>query len=146
MVTSIIMRLLILWCLLQRTLTLSFHSTSTSTVSLHASSYMTEQYPSSLLPKLVVFDLDNTLWSPELYTLRKLPGYSDASGAGPIAGADVQLFTATKMILEEVTVDPRWKETRFAVASRTNKGKWARSLLKQFVIPKTTRSLDDFFE
>jgi hypothetical protein len=36
----------------------------------------------SALPKLVVFDLDHTIWTPELYTLRHLSGYArDAPGA-----------------------------------------------------------------
>ena len=38
------------------------------------------------LPKLIVFDLDNTLWTPELYTLRHLAGYRDARPPGPEAG------------------------------------------------------------
>ena len=29
--------------------------------------------PGAATPKLIVFDLDNTLWSPELYQLRKKP-------------------------------------------------------------------------
>ena len=41
------------------------------------------------LPRLVVFDLDHTLWTPELYTLRHLPGYDDASPPFPVAGEDV---------------------------------------------------------
>lgn len=27
------------------------------------------------LPELIVFDLDHTLWTPGLYTLRQLPNY-----------------------------------------------------------------------
>lgn len=44
------------------------------------------------LPRLVVFDLDNTLWTPELYTLRSFSGYADASPPNPVAGKDVWLL------------------------------------------------------
>eukprot|EP00961_Rhodomonas_salina_P098145 1320921-Rhodomonas_salina.2 len=67
------------------------------------------------MPSLVVFDLDATLWTPELYQLRKLPGYKDASdavlfhhrghdydtghteGPGPVANKDVKLFDGAKV-------------------------------------------------
>jgi hypothetical protein len=39
------------------------------------------------MPKLVVFDLDNTLWTPELYQLRKL----QRMNADPVAGEDIQI-------------------------------------------------------
>ena len=46
----------------------------------------------AVLPRLVVFDLDNTLWTPELYTLRSFSGYADASPPNPVAGKDVWLL------------------------------------------------------
>ncbi len=49
---------------------------------------------SAVLPSLVVLDLDATLWTPELYQLRKLPGYRDASGADVLrARAECHLGT-----------------------------------------------------
>ena len=89
---------------------------------------------SAVLPSLVVFDLDNTLWTPELYQLRKLPGYNDASGPGPVADKDVKLFAGAKDALLELATAERWKGTSVAAASRTNKGPWAKSLLQQFEI------------
>jgi hypothetical protein len=77
---------------------------------------------SAVMPSLVVFDLDNTLWTPELYMLRKLAGYKDASGPGPVANKDVKLFDAAKSALLELMTAERWKGTHIAVASRTNKG------------------------
>ena len=94
------------------------------------------------LPSLIVFDLDNTLWTPELYQLRRLPGYADASGPGPVARKDVNLFPAAEAILSELATDVKWKQTLVAVASRTNKASWARSLLKQFQVSSVC--LDDF--
>lgn len=81
--------------------------------------------PSAFLPSLVVFDLDHTLWTPELYQLRKLPGYQDASGSGPVADKDVRLFPDAQRALLELATAERWKDTEIAVASRTNKGPWA---------------------
>ena len=39
-------------------------------------------------PKLIVLDLDNTVWTPELYQLRKL----QRANQTPVAGHDVKLF------------------------------------------------------
>ena len=98
------------------------------------------------LPSLIVFDLDHTLWTPELYKLRSLKGYADASGPGPIAGKDVRLFKDAEAILTELATEMslrddgggggggRWSATQLAVASRTNKGAWARKLLGQFSV------------
>uniref|UniRef100_A0A0G4GFC1 CSD domain-containing protein n=1 Tax=Chromera velia CCMP2878 TaxID=1169474 RepID=A0A0G4GFC1_9ALVE len=87
------------------------------------------------LPKLIVFDLDNTLWTPELYTLRSLPGYRDASGPGPMAGRDVWLLSGASQALFELVNCERWAETELAVASRTNKGRWAHKLMRSFSVP-----------
>eukprot|EP00586_Coscinodiscus_wailesii_P016562 CAMPEP_0172498796 /NCGR_PEP_ID=MMETSP1066-20121228/117518_1 /TAXON_ID=671091 /ORGANISM="Coscinodiscus wailesii, Strain CCMP2513" /LENGTH=479 /DNA_ID=CAMNT_0013272225 /DNA_START=207 /DNA_END=1646 /DNA_ORIENTATION=- len=93
-------------------------------------------------PSLIVFDLDNTLWTPELYQLRKL----QRNKKNPIAGKDVTLFPAAASIIQKIRSSPRndddddnpWSNTRFAVASRTKSVDWATDLLVQF-------GLDDFF-
>ena len=87
------------------------------------------------LPKVVVFDLDNTLWTPELYTLRKLPGYAGAELPGPRAGTDVWLLDGAAAALHELATCEEWSSTRIAVASRTNKGRWAEQLLRDFACP-----------
>jgi len=87
------------------------------------------------LPELVVFDLDNTLWTPELYTLRKLPNYDSAGPPGPVAGKDVWLINGAAAALHELAACERWTGVRVAVASRTNKGLWAHQLLSTFEIP-----------
>ena len=93
------------------------------------------------LPKLVVFDLDNTLWLPELYQLRSLRGE-------PVAGRDVNLLPGAEAALHELATCERWRAagTKVGVASRTNKGAWARSLLTQFEVPGgiDEKTLDDF--
>jgi len=84
------------------------------------------------LPKVIVFDLDNTLWTPELYQLRRL----ERSNQKPVAGRDVKLFDGAKEVLE--TVIPNLGERDgdnkpiLAIASRTNKVAWAEDLLDQF--------------
>mmetsp|Transcript_10306 Transcript_10306/g.31181 ORF Transcript_10306/g.31181 Transcript_10306/m.31181 type:complete len:678 (-) Transcript_10306:338-2371(-) len=95
-------------------------------------------------PKLIVFDLDQTLWVPELYKLRRLPNYESAGPPGPAAGADVELLPGAEAALTELVTDEAWRGVKLAVASRTNKAPWARSLLKQFEV--AGRSLDDLFE
>lgn len=81
------------------------------------------------LPKVIVFDLDNTLWTPELYQLRRL----DRAKQIPVAGKDVQLFQGAKEILETLIPDlPGDEKPILAIASRTNKVEWAEDLLDQF--------------
>ena len=91
--------------------------------------------PGSAIPKLVVLDLDNTVWTPELYTLRQLDNYASAGPPGPQAGKDVWLIDGAAAALYELATCPLWKDTRVAVASRTNKGAWAHQLLSTFEIP-----------
>ena len=79
--------------------------------------------PSAALPALVVFDLDHTLWTPELYQLRQLAGYQDASGPGPVADVDVRLFDDARRVLVELAHADRWQHAQIAIASRTNKGR-----------------------
>jgi magnesium-dependent phosphatase 1 len=100
---------------------------SSTTTRLHASK-----------PSLIVFDLDNTLWTPELYQLRKL----ERQGVTPVAGKDVKLFPGAQAILDRKRSDGADAGTKFAVASRTKSGEWAHNLLEQFGI----RGLFDYIE
>lgn len=85
-----------------------------------------------LTPKLVVFDLDNTMWTPELYQLRKL----QRNNQFPVANRDVKLYPAIEKILAEKN------NTKFAIASRTKSVEWAHDLLDQFGI----KELFDYIE
>jgi magnesium-dependent phosphatase 1 len=51
-----------------------------------------------------------------------------------VANKDVKLFPAAERVLLELVTAERWKGSKIAVASRTNKGPWAKSLLKQFKV------------
>mmetsp|Transcript_21479 Transcript_21479/g.30359 ORF Transcript_21479/g.30359 Transcript_21479/m.30359 type:complete len:539 (+) Transcript_21479:91-1707(+) len=83
-------------------------------------------------PKLLVFDLDNTLWTPELYQIRQrqLPQVNE----------EIWLFEDARAILRHLLheKDSIWEDTELAIASRTHKGDWANKLLKQFNIDGTT--------
>lgn len=76
-------------------------------------------------PKLLVFDLDNTIWTPELYQIRK---------SNIQAWRDIRLFDGAEAICADLAQngDAFWSDTEFAIASRTNKGDIAESLLAQF--------------
>jgi len=92
------------------------------------------------VPKMIVFDLDNTLWTPELYQLRKLK----RQNVFPKAGLDVLLFPGAISVLESIRVNEggRWSGVKFAVASRTQSVEWAHHLLMEFGI----RDLFDYVE
>jgi magnesium-dependent phosphatase 1 len=77
-----------------------------------------------LAPRLPLYVLsDNTLWTPELYQLRRAPK----------ADRDIWLFEGAKAALHELASSrPEWSDTRVALASRTGQVEWAYSLLKRF--------------
>eukprot|EP00956_Cyclotella_meneghiniana_P026797 scaffold58775_cov39-Cyclotella_meneghiniana.AAC.2 len=64
------------------------------------------------MPSLIVFDLDNTLWTPELYQLRSIA----RSNQTPVAHRDVKLFDGAHAILQHIKADPdnRYANTQFA--------------------------------
>ena len=71
-------------------------------------------------PRLVVFDLDNTVWNPELYML----------GRRPVANKDIYLCEGSAAALREL-----WEaEVAGAVASRTHRGDLAEELLDVFEV------------
>ena len=80
------------------------------------------------VPSLIVFDLDNTLWTPELYQLRTF----QQSQTIPLAGRDVKLFPGAQIVLDSIRSGRYEDTTRFAIASRTKSVEWAHNLLQQF--------------
>uniref|UniRef100_A0A0G4H0D9 Magnesium-dependent phosphatase-1 n=1 Tax=Chromera velia CCMP2878 TaxID=1169474 RepID=A0A0G4H0D9_9ALVE len=78
----------------------------------------------SPVPRLIVFDLDNTLWTPELYEL----------WSAPKANRDICLFKGAEKVLAELLSDPKWKGTRAAAASRATRTGWANNLLDTFSV------------
>lgn len=86
--------------------------------------YPTVESMPKVRPKLLVFDLDNTLWTPELYQIRQKNI--------PKAGSDIWLFDGAQTIVHDLARNPGWEGTSFAIASRTNKADWAETLLRKF--------------
>ncbi|KAL1504426.1 hypothetical protein AB1Y20_010832 [Prymnesium parvum] len=89
------------------------------------------------LPKVVVFDLDGCLWSPDMYMLwgggapftpRADGDLSDASGRR------VHLLGDVRRILFELKAEERWQGVVVAVASRTDEPAWARECMQKFEV------------
>ena len=96
-------------------------------------------------PKLIVLDLDNTIWTPELYQLRKI----QRAGGTPVAGKDVTIMKGAQELIDQMRLAKAGSSdsmfpssTQFAVASRTKSGEWAQDLLDQFQL----RELLDYVE
>lgn len=89
-----------------------------------------------ILPKLLVFDLDNTLWTPELYQIRT------KNNITPNVGTDIRLFPGAHTLVADFASNHQiWKNTQFAIASRTDRIDWAEDLLNTFeAIPGTPLS------
>ncbi len=102
------------------------------------------------IPKLIVFDLDQCLWLPEMYTLDELPttvvrGALGSHGEGAIAAISgrerIRLFPDVVQILQEIYQD-KYPGLRIAAASSADTpqavriGKAAMALLE--IIPGVT--------
>ena len=103
-----------------------------------------------ILPKLIVFDLDNTLWTPELYQLRnKLPKATKNCDFVPQAGKDVMLFEGAQRLLQQEPSDNSYLPTArpgiaLGVASRTKSVEWAHALLGQFQLTSILNHVEIF--
>jgi magnesium-dependent phosphatase 1 len=99
--------------------------------------------PSLLLPRLIVFDLDDCLWSPEMHELDSKPcipiqgvlndfddhNHHDSSNATPAllrgvvglqesrGGDTVRLFPGARQVLYELATQPQYQGIRLACAS-----------------------------
>jgi magnesium-dependent phosphatase 1 len=85
------------------------------------------------VPELVVFDLDDCLWSPEMYTLRHVPdtavrgdlggGCGDgvlrakASALGGGRGPEVSLFSGAREVMQSIWAGELGDDVRCAAAS-----------------------------
>jgi len=98
----------------------------------------------SPVPKLVAFDLDGTLWNPEMYELwGGAPFRRDKEGrVYDSANQRIDLIGATADILRELATDPKWKGTQVAYVSRTEYPERAIPCLKAFIIAEATSMFD----
>eukprot|EP00958_Prasinococcus_capsulatus_P017967 scaffold2063_cov401-Prasinococcus_capsulatus_cf.AAC.22 len=90
----------------------------------------------------VVFDLDNTAWTPEMYELRGGSPFTKDEKTGIVrdwTGEQVQLFPAAREALAEIVSHSEWEGTQVAVASRTTHTSWARECMSLLeVLPGVT--------
>jgi len=89
----------------------------------------------SALPKIVAFDLDATLWYPEMYQLRGggAPFKKNLDGTlTDKSGTTCYMMGNTAEIIHELKTDPKWKDTKLAYCSCTDKPVWADECMLKF--------------
>ena len=94
------------------------------------------------VPRLIIFDLDACLWSPEMFELDGAPTAYDATLGGVKAGTDVvRLFPGALAVLRTIIADKeRFADTRVAVASSTTRPAFAHTCLDELVVDQRTRT------
>ncbi|CAM9768807.1 unnamed protein product [Ectocarpus sp. 12 AP-2014] len=83
-----------------------------------------------IVPRLVVMDLDYTLWKPELYQMRGAPFTKKKDGkVRDRSGEVIDLFPGVREALLDVHRGHRFRDTKLAIASRTSHERWARQVM-----------------
>lgn len=109
------------------------------------------QLKERILPSMIVFDLDDCLWSPEMYTLRDRPsipieGIIDDKNRHrgivgmqvPRNGPIVRLFSEAREILQELTTNPTYKDITLGLASSSEEPTYSWSCLEGIeIVPGT---------
>eukprot|EP00294_Goniomonas_avonlea_P011607 CAMPEP_0114555062 /NCGR_PEP_ID=MMETSP0114-20121206/8547_1 /TAXON_ID=31324 /ORGANISM="Goniomonas sp, Strain m" /LENGTH=186 /DNA_ID=CAMNT_0001740159 /DNA_START=42 /DNA_END=602 /DNA_ORIENTATION=+ len=92
---------------------------------------MAEKSSQGPFPKVVVFDLDFTIWYPEMDCLSGPPFSKDKKGrVFDRAGEEVHIFDGAKRTLLEIAQDARFKEIQVGWASRTTEVSSAQKCLQ----------------
>ncbi|GBF91945.1 hypothetical protein Rsub_04669 [Raphidocelis subcapitata] len=93
--------------------------------------------PAAAVPRIIAFDLDGTMWWPEMYMLTGgAPFRRDAQGAVyDSRGERVRLLHDTLEIFQQLAADPAFEDTEIAYVSRTEYPEWAVPCLKLFHVP-----------
>lgn len=91
------------------------------------------------LPKLIAFDLDGTIWTPDMYQLwgGGSPFTVDGDGTKQLydrSGTPVKLLGISSQILETLKTDKKWSETVVAWVSCTDEPSWAAECLNLFKV------------
>jgi len=91
-------------------------------------------------PRLLVFDLDACLWTPEMFELDGRPSRFDAEKGGVRAGSDiVRLFPGAMTVLRTILAEPeRFDGVQIAVASSTTHPDYANTCLEELVVDANT--------
>ena len=83
--------------------------------------------------RLVAFDLDDTVWYPEMYMLDGPPFRKDESGkVFDSRGTEIKLIPGARQVLEEL--HRQYPHIQIAWASRTEYPEWAFKCLELFTI------------
>ena len=105
---------------------------------------------SRIRPKLVAFDLDGTVWTPDMYMLW--------GGGAPFeikdptktlvdrSGQEVNLLGEVGSILHELHTQPEWKGTIISWVSCTDEPTWANECLMKFVTPVSATPLKNLVD
>ena len=88
------------------------------------------------VPKVVVFDLDNCCWDPEMYQMCEGPPFKydqDTNECHSSRGREtVKLFDDISDIWYAIKTDPEFENTKLAIASCCDEPAWARQLFTHF--------------
>lgn len=118
---------------------------------MYATSKQQLQLKERILPSMIVFDLDDCLWSPEMYTLRNKPsipveGIIDEKNQHrgivgmqvPRNGPIVKLFNEAREILQELVTNPTYRDITLGLASSSEEPTYSWSCLEGIeIIPGT---------
>ena len=102
------------------------------------------------IPKLIAFDLDGTIWSPDMYQLwgGGSPFTIINDGTEKLkdkSNTTVRLLGISGKILQELKTDLKWKDTKVAWVSCTDEPDWAAECLNKFKV-QDGRSLDQLVD
>ncbi|AIO01518.1 phosphatase, putative [Leishmania panamensis] len=90
----------------------------------------------ALLPRVIVFDLDGTLWTPEMYQLWGgspfKPHKQNLNSMIDKSGVEVRLIGESRNVLQTLATDSKWANTYLAISSTCDVPSWARELLGKF--------------
>jgi magnesium-dependent phosphatase 1 len=104
------------------------------------------------LPTMIVFDLDDCLWTPEMYTLRSKPSIPVMGDLGlgnleqgvvglkcPHNGPTVRLFDGARKALRELATDPKYEGVVLGAASSSEEPTFSHACLENIeVLPGLT--------
>lgn len=98
------------------------------------------KFANMVLPKMIVFDLDYCLWTPEMYTLNEKPSIPKLNTNGLVIGMQVpqgptvSLFPGARKVLEHLHSE---RETTYKGESQYSSEPCGRFPLSYFTKPKT---------
>mmetsp|Transcript_49134 Transcript_49134/g.84462 ORF Transcript_49134/g.84462 Transcript_49134/m.84462 type:complete len:247 (-) Transcript_49134:17-757(-) len=95
------------------------------------------------LPRVIVFDLDGCLWSPEMYEINYFMGGrgapfsldpTDSLNLLTAGGEPVKLLGDVRAVMRDLYTHREFENVTIGISSRTDEPKWARELLQKFKI------------